>query len=160
LLIREATPDDLPFLHEMWHTAAFWQPEVFSIPAEQALEIDEIARYIAGWGRDGDVALVATADDRPIGAVWFRSFPATRPGYGFVDTSTPELAIAVVGEARRRGVATALLDAMIDVARGRGVRALSLSVNATNPSRRIYQRAGFVDVPSPDEDSYVMVLEL
>lgn len=157
--IREATPADLPFLLEMWHTAAFWQPEVFSIPADEALRIPEIARYIEDWGREGDLGLVATEDGRPVGAAWYRTFTSDAPGYGYVADDIPELAIAVVADARGRGTATALLRALIDGARADGLRALSLSVSATNPSRRIYERAGFVDVAT-EGDSYVMVAEL
>lgn len=157
--IRDATPADLSFLRKMWHTAAFWQPEVFVMTEAEALRIPEIARYIEGWGRRGDVALVAEIDGEPVGAAWYRSFDADEPGYGFVDGSTPEVAIAVEREARGLGIATALLSALIDRARADGVAALSLSVNADNPSRRIYLRAGFTDVREED-GSYVMALLL
>jgi GNAT superfamily N-acetyltransferase len=157
--IREASTEDLPFLLEMWHMAAFWQPEVFQLTVEEALNVPEVARYIEGFGREGDLGLVAEADGRPLAAAWYRSFDADEPGYGFVDEATPELAIAVAPHARRRGVATALLQALADAARSRGVLALSLSVNADNPSRRIYERAGFVDVRE-DDGSYVMLLRL
>jgi GNAT superfamily N-acetyltransferase len=144
----------------MWHMAAFWQPEVFTMAPEEARRIPEIARYIEGFGRDGDLALIATSDDgQPVGAVWYRRFTAAEPGYGFVDEDTPELALAVTEQARGRGAGTALLRALIDEARAEGVPALSLSVNGTNPSRRIYERCGFVDVSS-DDSSYVMLLRL
>jgi GNAT superfamily N-acetyltransferase len=162
LLIRAVRAEhagDRAFLEEMWHTAAFWQPEVFSIPADQALRIPEIAAYITGFGRDGDVGLIAESDGRPAGAAWYRRFTSDAPGYGFVDEATPELAIAVVAHARGRGIATALLAALIEDARRREVPALSLSVNHTNPSRRIYERAGFAEVSS-DQDSSVMLLRL
>ncbi|MEX2393281.1 MAG: GNAT family N-acetyltransferase [Actinomycetota bacterium] len=159
MLIRDATPDDLPFLERMWHTAAFWQPEVFVMSVDDARQIPEIARYIDGWGRPGDVGLIAEEDELPLGAAWYRTFSADDPGYGFVDDDTPELAIAVDAEARRRGVATSLLDALITRARDEGKPALSLSVNTDNPSRQIYERCGFVDVRS-DDGSFVMVRDL
>jgi GNAT superfamily N-acetyltransferase len=149
----------MDFLRRMWHMAAFWQPDVFVMSEAEALAVPEIARYIDGLGRDGDLALVAEMDGNPVGAAWYRMFPADEPGYGFVDEQTPEIAIAVEPEARGRGIATALLDALAAHARDAGIGALSLSVNADNPSRRIYLRAGYADVR--DEDgSYVMLLSL
>jgi GNAT superfamily N-acetyltransferase len=159
LQIRDATPSDLGFLERMWHTAAFWRPEVFVLSVEDARAIPEIARYITGWGRPGDVALIAEDDDGPLGAAWYRSFTDEEPGYGFVDEETPEIAIAVNTDARGTGVGTALMKALLDRATSDGLLALSLSVNAENPSRRIYQRFGFTDIRS-DDDSYVMVRTL
>jgi GNAT superfamily N-acetyltransferase len=159
VLIRRASQDDHPFLLEMWHTAAFWQPEVFQLSVADALDVPDLARYIVGFGRDGDLALIAEIDGRQVGAAWYRMFTAEEPGYGFVDATTPELGIAVVPAVRRRGVATALLEALAAAARRDGIGALSLSVNADNPSRRLYERAGFVDVRD-DDGSYVMVLRL
>lgn len=89
----------------------------------------------------------------------YRLFPEDAPGYGFVDADTPELALGVESDSRGRGVGTALLEALIEAAREEGRPSLSLSVNRTNPSRRIYQRCGFADV-SWDDDSYVMLLPL
>jgi GNAT superfamily N-acetyltransferase len=155
--IREATPDDIAFLTEMWHAAAFWQPERFTMTVDDALATPEIARYIADWGRDGDLALLAEDDGKQLGAAWYRRFTREEPGYGFVDENTPEIAIAVVGEARGRGLGTVLLEALIARARAEGLPGLSLSVNEDNPSRRIYERAGFTDV-SRDDNSYVMLL--
>lgn len=157
--IREARPRDLSFLRKMWHTAAFWQPDVFVMSESDAMRVPEIARYIDGWGREGDVAVVAEIDGEPVGAAWYRTFTAAEPGYGFVDEATPELAIAVQMEARGRGVATALLASLIERGRASGLSTLSLSVNAENPSRRIYLRAGFTDVREED-GSYVMALAL
>lgn len=155
--MRRAAVDDLPFLTEMWHLAAFWDPHAFVLSVDDALAIPEIAHYISGWGRAGDVGLIAHDDDRlPIGAAWYRTFTADDPGYGHVADDIPELAIAVVPDARRRGVATSLLDALLDVAKGAGARGLSLSVSHGNPSRRIYERAGFVEV-GDDGDSATMV---
>jgi len=132
---------------------------VFQLSVADALDVPEVARYIVGFGRDGDLGLIAELDGRQVGAAWYRLFTVQEPGYGFVDAATPELGIAVVPAARRRGVATALLEALAAAARRDGIGALSLSVNADNPSRRLYERAGFVDVRD-DDGSYVMVLRL
>ena len=159
MLIRDAKPDDFAFLERMWHAAAFWQPEVFALSIEDARRVPEIARYIEGFGRAGDVALIAEDGGAPVGAVWYRRFTVDDPGYGFVDEDTPEVAIAVDTPARGRGVGTALMEALIDRAKREGLTALSLSVNADNPSRRIYVRSGFTDVRC-DDGSFVMLRDL
>ncbi len=54
------------------------------------------------------------------------------------------LGLAVAPEARRRGVATALLSAAEERARARGARKLSLRTFSTNPQAiRLYTRFGF-----------------
>ena len=151
------TSDDLPFLTRMWHQAAFWDPDRFVLPVAEARAIPELAAYIDGWGRPGDTGLLVE-DDEPLGAAWFRSFTAEAPGYGFIDAAIPELAIAVEPAARGRGVGTALLTALIDRAVSDGAPGLSLSVSGGNPSRRLYERAGFVEVVVDEGGSATMVL--
>jgi RimJ/RimL family protein N-acetyltransferase len=52
--------------------------------------------------------------------------------------------VAVAPAERGRGVATALLDGVVQRAADAGVRKVSLRVLATNPrARRVYERAGF-----------------
>ena len=43
------------------------------------------SRYVRGWGRPGDTAVIALEGGFPVGAAWYRLFPASEPGYGFVD---------------------------------------------------------------------------
>jgi GNAT superfamily N-acetyltransferase len=157
--IARAAPADLPFLERMWHVAAFWRPEELAPEPDVAMQVPELARYIAEWGRPVDVALVALVDGEPVGAAWYRLFTTAEPGYGFVAADVPEVAVGVEPAARGRGVATALLEALLEHARRDGFRAVSLSVNEDNPSRRIYLRLGFRDVAHED-GSYVMVRTL
>lgn len=143
----------------MWHVAAFWRPDEFALEPDVAMQVPEIARYIARWGRAADVALVASMDGEPVGAAWYRLFTAAEPGYGFVAADVPEVAVGVEPAARGRGVATALLEALLEHARRDGFRAVSLSVSEDNPSRRIYLRLGFTDVVH-EGDAYVMIRTL
>ena len=76
--------------------------------------------------------MIAIENGFPVGAAWYRLFTAERPGYGFVDEATPELAIAVVPSARGKGVGGALLDALLARAAEEGHAAISLSVDRTN----------------------------
>lgn len=108
-----------------------------------ALRDEHLSRYLEGWGRPGDVALIAETNGKPIGAAWYRLFPQAAPGYGFIDESTPELSLAVSPDHRRRGVGSALLDALLQRAKRDGHAAVSLSVEADNPAFHLYETHGF-----------------
>src|SRR5258708_12845491 len=69
-----------------------------------------VARYVNNWGRPGDAGLVAW-EAGPIGAAWYRLFPASAPGFGFVDEQTPELTIAVVPSRPGGGLGRQLMTA-------------------------------------------------
>ena len=157
--LRPAAPGDLPFLHEMLLEAAY--PLGPPQPAIDEARADPlIARYIEAWGRAGDAALIAVDEHgRPIGAAWHRVFRPEEPGFGFIDCATPEITIAVVPRHRLHGVGSALLGGLIDRARREGFGTLSLSVSPENPAVRLYERFGFVRVPSRD-DHWTMWLDL
>jgi ribosomal protein S18 acetylase RimI-like enzyme len=151
--------DDVRFLREMLYHAAAWRPGERP-PFDAVLSDFRTARYVEGWGRTGDGAVVAEAEDGTrLGAAWFRLFAAEEPGYGFVSASIPELSIAVAPAARGRGIGSALLIAIAVHARERGFPALSLSVEADNPAVRLYARTGFVGV-GREGDAWTMLLEL
>jgi GNAT superfamily N-acetyltransferase len=157
--IRPAAKDDVGFLKEMLYEAARWNPDWPREPIEEVLEEPILRRYHEGWGREGDGGVVAELDGVPVGAAWYRVFPAEAPGYGFVDDKTPELSIAVVPLHRRKGIGGALLRSCLVQAREEGFQALSLSVAVHNRSRMMYQRAGFEKVRE-EGDSWVMVANL
>jgi GNAT superfamily N-acetyltransferase len=156
LELREAGPDDVPFLRRMTYEAAFWRPGAPRPDQETALAIPDIARYVEGWGRPGDAAVIGALGGAPVGAAWMRLFDAAAPGYGFVAPDIPEVAVAVESAHRGRGIATALLGELIRAAGTLGHARVSLSVNHDNPSARIYRRLGFRTVRA-DGDSWVMV---
>jgi ribosomal protein S18 acetylase RimI-like enzyme len=131
----------------MLYEAAFWRPNGPRPPVGEVLADPALGRYVYGWGRRGDAGVVAFGDrGEPVGAAWYRLFPPGEPGFGFVDERTPELSLAVLEEARGRGIGTRLLLLLLDRARDDGFQALSLSVEPDNPARRLYERHGFVRV--------------
>lgn len=137
-MIRRAGAQDLSFLRDMLRHAYYarWGTDA-DVP---------LGRYVEGWGRPGDTALVAIDEYRPVGAAWYRLFEAAEPGYGFVDEATPELTIAVVPSRRGRGLGGELLRALLEGARSAGFEQVSLSVEPDNPALRLYEENGFTKV--------------
>jgi ribosomal protein S18 acetylase RimI-like enzyme len=137
-VIRNAGSQDLPFLRDMLRHAYYarWGNEA-DVPLE---------RYVAGWGRRGDNALVAIDQFQPVGAAWYRLFAEDEPGYGFVDDETPELTIAVVPSRRGKGLGVELLESLLEQARSEGYAQISLSVEPDNPALRLYEQHGFEQV--------------
>ncbi|BBH68278.1 hypothetical protein ACTI_49630 [Actinoplanes sp. OR16] len=139
--IREAHADDLPFLERILLDAYNWSEPRFTL---DRLRTDAMARrYLDGFPAAGDLGVIALIGDEPVGAVWGRALPADRAGYGFVAADVPELTVGVLPEARRRGVASRLMTAVVDIAKRRGVPGLSLSVEDGNTARRLYESFGF-----------------
>jgi ribosomal protein S18 acetylase RimI-like enzyme len=164
-VFRLSTRADPAFLAEMLYEAVNWRDDgaeerpVF----EEQLAQPELRRYVAGWGRKGDVAIVALDRvDEPVGAAWYRLFTADEPGYGFVAADVPEVSIGVFPECRGQGVGSLLLSSLVTRARAEGYRALSLSVAKENPARRLYVRTGFEVEPGSENGaaSITMLLDL
>ena len=154
MVLRRGGPQDVRFLRDMLHHAYYWkerQPDAGPGP---------VALYVKAWGRRGDTAVIALDNGFPVGAAWYRLFTTRMPGFGFVDENTPELAIAVVPNARGRGVGAALLDTLLERARGEGHAAVSLAVDRENAGAiALYERHGF-ERTAEAGDTYTMVARL
>ena len=111
-----------------------------------------LARYHEGWGRHGDLAVVAEVDGEVVGASSCRLFTAEDHGQGYVDDETPELAVAVWEGHRGEGIGTKLMTALEESARGEGFSQLSLSVDGDNPALRLYERLGYVELSVVEGD--------
>jgi ribosomal protein S18 acetylase RimI-like enzyme len=157
--IRELRDDELGFLDDMLYAALDWRPGGELPPKEFVLVHPQVVIYRQGWGRPGDLALVAEHDGELLGASWCRLFSEGEHGEGFYDDETPELAIAVVEGARGRGVGGALMAAMHERLRAEGVARVSLSVDLDNPAKRLYERLGYAEV-EPGDPKGLMVLAL
>ncbi len=159
-VIRPATAGDLDFLREMLYEAAYWRLDGPRPSLAQGLARPDLVCLLAGWGREGDLALVAeTKTVGRAGAAWLRFWTAEQHSYGFLDVQTPERGIGVLRQARGKGIGTALLASLLDEARRRGIRRVSLSVEKHNPAARLYRRVGFV-VQAETGSAWTMVADL
>ncbi|HEY7380976.1 MAG TPA: GNAT family N-acetyltransferase [Gaiella sp.] len=151
LLVRRGGVQDVRFLRDMLHHAYYWKERA------PGTGPGPVQLYVKAWGRPGDTAVIAIQDGFPVGAAWYRLFPRERPGYGFVDEATPELAIAVVPSRRGRGIGAALLTELIGKAREAGYPALSLCVDRQNEDAiRVYEKHGFA--PAGEHDGSLTML--
>ena len=138
---RDLTKADEVFLWEALYLALYVPEGQPPLPREIVQE-PEIRHYVAGWGRPGDMGVIALDGARPVGAAWLRLLTGEDRGFGYVDDETPELSIAVLPEYRGQGIGTALLERLLELA-APCHPAVCLSVSAGNPARRLYERMGF-----------------
>jgi ribosomal protein S18 acetylase RimI-like enzyme len=119
----------------------------------------DITHYFSDFPGERDFGLVDVDNETPRSLAWLAYLPENHPGYGFVDADTPELSITTFEAYRGQGLGTALLEQLLDEARSRRVRAISLSVEDDNRARHLYERTGFV-VVGRNGGSDTMLLEL
>ena len=139
--VRPLTIEDEPILWTMLMYAAHEN----SLESVQSQPI--LSRYVEGWGRFGDMGTVAFVNENAIASAWLRLWTGDDGGFGYIDSTIPELAIAVLPEYRGNGVGTTLLKQVLRSAQGI-FPAVCLSVRADNPVVNLYQRLGFVKVES------------
>jgi ribosomal protein S18 acetylase RimI-like enzyme len=137
--LRSLTVEDEDVLWEMLMYAAH-ETSVASVRQQPYL-----ARYAIEWGREGDLGYLAQIGERPVGAVWLRLWQGEDKGFGYLEDTIPELAMAVHPEHRGQGIGTALLNHLLAFAQTR-YSAISLSVRSGNPVIHLYERVGFVKV--------------
>ena len=142
---RVAQPGDEPTLRDMLYLAVY-VPQGSAAPDYSVVAQPELARYVDDWGRRGDDGIIAfTSNSDAIGAAWLRLWSEDHHGYGFIDTRTPELSVAVRPEARGCGVGTQLLQRLLQRA-DESYESVSLSVSVQNPALRLYERLGFTSM--------------
>jgi ribosomal protein S18 acetylase RimI-like enzyme len=140
--VRAALSDDCPFLWQMLYYAAHMDESGESL--ESAHANPDLRPYVQDFGRPGDLGVIAIdpITNANAGAAWIRTMPANWPLYQFVDSGTPELAIAVTPAHIGRGVGSKMLAAVLASALGI-YPAIALSVRANNPAKALYDRMGF-----------------
>lgn len=164
---RFALADDARLLRDIVVAAVNWAPGR-DVPRDVALADPRNARYVDGWPREGDLGVVAVAEQEssrwqpvPAGAAWLRFFSANDPGYGFIAAGIPELSIGVDRAQRGRGIGTLLIRRLCQAAADVGIEHVSLSVARENPAVRLCEREGFrVHDSRSAGDSLTMIADI
>src|SRR4051812_26329922 len=111
-IIRPLTQADQQILWDMLYQALKTSE---TAPSRDVLQQPEYARYVEGWGREGDTGFVVL-DKRSgevLGAVWYRMPETHATGLATAGESIPELAFAVKPGERKRGLGAALLTQLV-----------------------------------------------
>ncbi len=132
--LRRTTSDDHPFIVEMARLA--------STIEDRPLPPIDGPGVIGMLPGPGDGALVAfDGDGARLGAAWwhFHTPPLIEDDEG---RAIPEMVMAVIPDARGRGIGGALIESLAEAAALR-FDSLSLNVHLRNPAARLYTRTGF-----------------
>jgi phosphinothricin acetyltransferase len=139
MLVRDATPADLPALLDIYNeavanTTASWDHDPWSAVRH--------ADWYAHKVESGFPILVADEDGEVLGYATYGEFHA-KIGYA----ATREHSVYLRPQSRGRGVGRTLMLALIDRARSRGVHTLIGELSADNEaSLRLHAGLGFVEV--------------
>ena len=128
-------------------------------PPQNIIYSPEIYIYIEDFGKENDFCFIATVNGKAAGGIWARILSGTIKGFGNIDNSTPEIAIAVFEEYRKRGIGTALLKRMLQHLKEKDIKKVSLSVHKNNYAVKMYRALGFTVISEKDKD-YIMLLNL
>ena len=136
MLIRDATTGHLPGILEIHNeaianTTAIWD--------ETLADLDERRRWLDDRRADGFPVLVADVDGAVAGYASYGVWRA-KSGYRY----TVENSVYVHVDHHRRGIATALMTALIERARAGGIHVIVASVESSNTtSIALHERFGF-----------------
>jgi len=137
-VIRPATEDDLPAILAIYNDAVINTTAIWN---DAMVDLDNRRAWLEARRRQDYPVLVAVVEDAVVGYGSFGDFRAF-DGYRF----TVEHSIYVAEAARRRGVATALLAALIERAAALGKHVMIGGIAADNEaSLRLHAAHGFVE---------------
>jgi ribosomal protein S18 acetylase RimI-like enzyme len=141
---------------------AIFQPEGTGPLPRNIIKKPDIDVYIRDFGKkQGDFCMFAELNGKTVGGAWLRRIDGEMKGYGYVDSETPELVIAVFKKYRNLKIGTGLMYNIIDLALINGMRdykQISLNVDKTNYAVKMYKNFGF-EVVRENEHDYIMVLK-
>ena len=154
--VRKGGHSDLEFLRLMLYEAAYWRSGERP-PIDKALADPELGKLLAGWGRQGDFALIAQDLSNPVGAAWIRYWTKEEHSYGFVADDIPELSIGIMKPYRKLGIGRLLLRQLFtEIATT--TPQVSLSVEQDNPALKLYRSMQF-KVVDKVANSFTMVVK-
>lgn len=132
--IREARPDELPRLQELYREFYDERPPPADMPVDMEHELRQVGTYVE---RDDHLALVA-ADDAGQVVGFALAKVDDHPGFGYLAD------LYVSPGSRRQGAARGLVREATERLRDKGVNAMFLDVDLDNAdARTTYERLGF-----------------
>lgn len=146
-MVRRFAPDEWRTYRDLRLRALAESPDAFGSTHEREVcrsDQEWEARLREGAGDDAQLPLVALSDAVPVGLAWGRQ---DRDDAGVAHL----FQVWVAPEARARGIGRLLLDAVIEWAKARGVRAIRLGVTPSHPAAlHLYRRVGFLEAGAPE----------
>ncbi|MBQ8824820.1 MAG: GNAT family N-acetyltransferase [Ruminococcus sp.] len=153
--IRKIKENEYKLLEDFIYEAIFI-PEGVEPPPNSIIKNPDLQVYIKNFGKySDDNCLVATVNDKVIGAVWTRIMN----DYGHIDNNTPSFAISLYKEYRGFGIGTNMMIKMLNLLKTYGYQKASLSVQKNNYAFNMYLNVGFKVIDENDEE-YIMVAYL
>ena len=132
MIVRTATAADLPVVEELWHAFSAEVPPPGHIPVDRSMELDQVHAVVATG-----LAFLAEDDGQAIGLALSR-----HDGRSLGRLTD----LYVVPEARRSGVAAALVAEVAAALGALGVEHLDLEVMGANAAARgVFQRWGLTE---------------
>lgn len=156
VVIREIAPNEYGELENFLYEAIYI-PENVPKPPREILKRPELQVYVKDFGTQvADCGFVAEHDGKIIGACWSRIMN----DYGHIDDETPSLALSVLKNFRRRGIATALLKKILARLAEKNFKRVSLSVQKENSAAvALYWKLQFEILDERGEE-YLMIKKL
>lgn len=112
--------------------------------------------YIKDFGtKKDDFCLVASTNDKIIGAIWARIVN----DLSHIDNFTPSICISLYKKYRKKGIGTELMKQMLSVLKNRDFKQVSLCVHKDNPAIKLYKNCDF-KVFKEDGDKLMMVCKI
>jgi RimJ/RimL family protein N-acetyltransferase len=138
ILMRPITPDDEERMLELFH--AFSRQTIYQrwFHVKEYMPREQLKKYLHN-DLERDMALLAVYED------WDGEFPVGVGRYSFNEVNrSAEIAVVVRDDWQNKGVGTALVRFLTDIARSRGVRGFTAEVLTGNTAMlRVFESMGF-----------------
>jgi len=155
---REMDSNDQEFLEDMLYQAIYI-PQGEKILPRDVVNEPKFKKYYEQYGNSNDLGYVALERNtgKLVGAIWLRLFDDSNKGWGFIESTIPELSMAVDYEFRGIGIGKYLLTHLLEFSQSKYPR-ISLSVDIDNYAKLLYLKLGFVEV-NIEGNSVTMLLD-